>query len=521
MRYSVTGLLLLGCTLPVMAEPVFEPRQIEGGPPPQYTGGWEFFVGGGVASFDCNGDQFPELFVAGGSSKATLLWNITSGAGDPIKFTADTPANLALTGVTGAYPLDVDSDGILDLFIMRVGENRLLRGGPDCQFDDFPELGFDGGNRWTTAFSAAWEPGNDLPTLAIGNYVDRIDPNGPFEACDINVLMRPTGHEYTTTPLTPGYCPLSMLFSDWGHTGRSDLRISNDRHYYVHAGQEQMWAMEETPRPYTAQDGWAEHRLWGMGIASRDISGDGIPEILLTSMGDQKLQMLDVNSGGPTFVDATYERGTTAQRPYLGDDGRPSTGWHAEFGDVNNDGRDDVFIAKGNVDQMPDSAMADPNNLLVQQANGTFVEKGATAGVASMARGRGGALVDLNLDGLLDLVVVNRRAPLELYQNTTRADGNWLLLNLSQPGTNRRAIGAWVELQAGGQTWHREITIGGGHASGEATFLHFGLGPARTARLRIIWPDGTPSHWSDITANQIWNITRAGADFSQTAGQTE
>ena len=69
--------------------------------------------------------------------------------------------------------------------------------------------------------------------------------------------------------------------------------------------------------------------------------------------------------------------GTYAQRPFLGDDGRPSTGWHAEFGDVDNDGRDDLFIAKGNVDQMPSNAAKDPNNLLMQRRTGTVRRSGA------------------------------------------------------------------------------------------------------------------------------------------------
>ena len=64
----------------------------------------------------------------------------------------------------------------------------------------------------------------------------------------------------------------------------------------------------------------------------------------------------------------------------VGDDGRPSTGWHAEFGDVDNDGRLDLFIAKGNVDQMPSNALHDPNNLLMQTTDGTFIETAAAAG---------------------------------------------------------------------------------------------------------------------------------------------
>jgi hypothetical protein len=110
-----------------------------------------------------------------------------------------------------------------------------------------------------------------------------------------------------------------------------------------------------------------------MGIASADITGDGLPEVMLTSMGDQLLQF---NEGG-RMRNAPFEFGTYAHRPHVGDDGRPSTGWHAEFGDIDNDGRLDLFLAKGNVDQMPSNAIHDPNNLLMQGEDGTFREAAA------------------------------------------------------------------------------------------------------------------------------------------------
>ena len=57
-----------------------------------YDGGWEHFVGGGVAVFDCNGDELPELFVAGGSNRSQLFKNTSS---DKISFTIDTPDELS------------------------------------------------------------------------------------------------------------------------------------------------------------------------------------------------------------------------------------------------------------------------------------------------------------------------------------------------------------------------------------------------------------------------------------------
>jgi hypothetical protein len=507
MRSKCLSAVLFVYATSLSAQPNYEDRT--GSISHVYGGEWEHFVGGGVAVFDCNGDRFPEVFAAGGQTPAVLLINQTDFKGGTLELIPETPDVLRLTGVTGAYPLDFNSDGHLDLVVLRAGSNHILRGGPDCSFHQtvLPGLEIDG--RWTTSFSATWERASLLPTVAFGNYVDRTNPDGPFEACDVSTLHRPEGDQYGEAfELSPGFCALSMLFTDWRRLGRQDLRISNDRHYYVRGGEEQLWAMEDIPRLYGPEDGWQRYMLWGMGIASRDISGDGIPEVYLSSMGDQKLQMLDTEMEGPFYRDATYDRGTTAHRPHIGDEGRPSTGWHVAFGDVQNDGLDDIFIAKGNVDQMPGNAMEDPNSLLLQRPDGTFSEVSVEAGVASSHRGRGAALVDLNRDGLLDLVVVNRRAPMEISQNVTVDAGNWLSVEVSQPAPNVNAVGAWIEVDAGQRTQSREITVGGGHAGGAAVPEHFGLGDVESVRVRVIWPDGQASDWFDAETNAEYRIER-------------
>lgn len=458
-------------------------------PTHSYTGGWEHFVGGGVAVFDCNGDALPDLLAAGGADPAALMIN----RGDMQFATAPLPV---FTQTTGAYPLDVDGDGHLDVMLLRVGENQLLRGDGACGFVPANDaLGFDGGAAWSTAFSATWEASG--PVLAIGNYVDRDDPDGPFEACDDNSLHVWTGDVFAASTLSPGYCALSMLFARDASTTKR-LRISNDRHYYVRAGSEQMYDLTDQ-RFLGPEDGWETVRLWGMGIASRDITGDGLSEVMLTSMGDQLMQIAGADG---LYTRAPFSLGTYAQRPHLGDDGRPSTGWHAEFGDVNNDTRPDLFIAKGNVDQMPGLAMEDPNTLLIQQGDGTFAESSVAAGVATVDRSRGAALADLDGDGRLDLVVMNRRAPMELYRNVTQGTGHWLALELRMPGSNTRAVGALVAVTAQGVTQTQEVTVGGGHAGGQAIGLHFGLGTAQQAQVTITWPDGQVTEHQDLSVDQ-------------------
>lgn len=499
MRFFLAIVLILAGTEPVFAQPKF--TDDSGGLPQDhiYAGGWEHFVGGGVAVFDCNADQKPDLFAAGGEAPASLIIN-TSDAGGAITFSS---GNLPeLRGVTGAYPIDIDSNGDIDLVVLRVGENQILRGLGDCRFEPANELfALPTRDAWTAAFAATWMKGEALPTLAFGNYVDRFNAQGPFETCDTSEVIRPEGTKYhAIETISPGYCALSMLISDWRRDGHPELRVSNDRHYYVRGGYEQMFTLN----PLKERDDWPHISLWGMGIASQDITGDGLPEVMTTSMGDQLLQF----NRGDHFENAPFSIGTYAQRPFIGDDGRPATGWHAEFGDIDNDGRSDLFIAKGNVDQMPSNAMDDPNNLLMQQPDGTFLEAADRAGVASIARSRGAALADLNADGRLDIVVVNRRVPMEIWRNETKDTGNWAEIDPIQSGVNWRSVGAFVELRTDTGTQSREVTVGGGHAGGQAIPQHFGVGKAINAEARIIWPDGVAGEWISLPLNTRTEIRR-------------
>ncbi|MCP4309097.1 MAG: CRTAC1 family protein [bacterium] len=509
-----TGAVTPDTALPA---PVFVEETMTSGIDHAYAGGFEFFVGGGVATFDCNDDGRSDLFLAGGSNAATLYVNESPVGGD-LRFSPISNPVTDLEAVLGAYPIDVDSDGYLDLAVLRLGENVMLRGLGDCRFERANEVwSVDGGEEWTAAFSAKWESGNTLPTLAFGNYLDWPVDREQAASCADNALLRPGGAGYeSATALLPGWCTLSVLFADWDRSGGRDLRVANDRHYYVD-GSEQMWRIRagEEPRLYTEADGWNDIQLWGMGLASQDVTGDGYPEFFITSQGDNKLQTLEEGAEQPDYGDIAIRRGVTAHRPFLGDDVLPSTAWHPEFQDVNNDGFLDLFITKGNVEAMPEYAMADPNNLLLGQPDGTFEENAAVAGVASLARSRGAAVHDFNLDGLLDILVVNRIENVQVWRNLGSGGsskpaeiGNWIAIQLTQPGTNPDAISSWIEVEIGELVVVREVTIGGGHAGDQIGWLHFGLGESGKAVVRVTWPDGGVDEYFDVAANSFATLER-------------
>ncbi len=264
-----------------------------------YDGDFRFAVGGGVAVFDCDDDGKPELYLAGGERAAALLRNESPTGGALAFAPVDDPAATS-TGVTGAYPLDVDGDGRVDLAVLRAGESvaaarawrlplragerglvvRRRRGHGDRVQRHLGGVGDapDAGARERTSRSArtASRPPRAARTTCSGPRLGRAGYAAPLE-------------------LTPGFCALSMLFSDWDRSGRRDLRVSNDREFYQAAeGQEQLWRMaaDGPPRLYTDADGWVRLQIEGMGIASHDLTADGYPEVYLTSQGPNRLQTL-------------------------------------------------------------------------------------------------------------------------------------------------------------------------------------------------------------------------------------
>jgi hypothetical protein len=122
------------------------------------------------------------------------------------------------------------------------------------------------------------------------------------------------------------------------------------------------------------------------------------------------------------------------------------------------------------------------------------------------------------MDGLLDILEVTRRENVKLWRNVGggTADapapmGNWVGLRLTEPSPNRDAIGAWVEVQAGDRTLQREVTVGGGTASGQLGWIHFGLGGAANAQVRVTWPGGEVGPWIPVAANGYSTIERGAS----------
>jgi hypothetical protein len=137
-----------------------------------YDGDYFFMVGGGRRSSTATGDRKPDVYVPAGRAPGLALAQ-RQRHGRRAEVRASFESGLELENVTGAYPLDIDGDGVMDLVLLRVGENVVMRGKGECRFERANEAwGFHGGDAWSTPSPRPGSRGR-WPTLAIGNYIDR------------------------------------------------------------------------------------------------------------------------------------------------------------------------------------------------------------------------------------------------------------------------------------------------------------------------------------------------------------
>jgi len=147
-------------------------------------------------------------------------------------------AIIELEGVIRRLSLDIDGDGHMDLFVLRVGGNLLLKGGPDCLSRSPTRKGLRRRSRLDDVLRAEWS--RDRNSRRCDRPLCRPACAGsPWGTCEDNSLYRPQPGDkpdYSVrTPLAPGFCALSMLFTDWNRSGVPSLRVSNDRQYYAAA----------------------------------------------------------------------------------------------------------------------------------------------------------------------------------------------------------------------------------------------------------------------------------------------
>jgi hypothetical protein len=241
----------------------------------------------------------------------------------------------------------------------------------------------------------------------------------------------------------------------------------------------------------------------GMGAEFRDLDEDGRPDVFLTALSGDRFPLY-INTAEGFFLPVTYRAG-------LGFATAMMSGWGTGAYDFDNDGHKDLFSANSHVSENIDSYShhhyRQPNALFRALGDGRFRDVTPETG-AAMQRARahrGCAFGDLDNDGRVDVVVSVIGEPPEILYNVTAGGGRWLGLQLEGTRSNRDGIGAVVKLTAeSGRVQYNHVTTAVGYASASEKRVHFGLGADRTAReVEIRWPSGIKQVLKDVAPGQV------------------
>jgi hypothetical protein len=241
------------------------------------------------------------------------------------------------------------------------------------------------------------------------------------------------------------------------------------------------------------------------------VDGDGRPEIFATHF-ENEYNTLYRNLGRGIFIDATAKFG-------LATDSLPWIGWGCVLADLDNDGWPDALVANANIDDNA-STQGQPLSyeqppLLHHNRDGrrfVLANQGAGAYFAGSHLGHGLAVGDLDDDGDLDVVIAHKDGPPAILRNDTDAGNHWVRLILEGTRSNRDAIGATVEIQAGGRVLHRLQKNGQSLMSAHDPRLLIGLGAATSIdRVTVRWPSGAVSTLAGLKPDQSHRLIEPGA----------
>ena len=503
-------------------------------------------MGSGVAAFDYDNDGLLDIFFVNGApltattpkgfvpqKTSSADWNRLYHQKPDGTFEDVTEASgLQGSGYgMGVAVGDYDNDGFEDIYVTAYGQNHLYRNTGKGKFTDVTQRSGTAGDAqpgqgWST--SAAWvDLDNDGKLdLVVLRYVkwdfedvwcgERREGYRAYCHPDIFPAIRPlvfrNNGDGTFTESAekfgisqPGK-GLGIATADSDGDGKIDLAIANDsmpEFLYHNKGNgtfEEIGLGAEI-----AVDGDGKTYA-GMGIAFQDYDNDGLPDLLMTNLANQKYALYR-NNGDGSFTYATYLSGL-ARMTLL------HSGWGTSFMDYDNDGLKDLLISQGHdLDTIelnyPELHYKEPMLLARNMGAGKFVSVSDEAGSVFQERwvGRGMAVGDFDNDGKLDAVVTTNDGPAHLLHNETASANHWLTLQLTGHISNRDAIGALVKLTTSKGNQYVTISTAGSYLSSSDKRAHFGLGTeTNVASIEIRWPSGIIQHIGSTRADQILKV---------------
>jgi hypothetical protein len=514
-------------------------------------------TGASVAISDFNNDGWNDVFLTSSKYGANnaLFKNLGNGKFQDVALEMGVGnINKEGSGVSmGGVWADINNDGFEDLFVYKWGKPQLFLNVRGERFEDISDKA--GMPKWVNSNSAIWVDYNNdgWIDLLIGGYYK--------ESIDLwnleNTLIMPESFEYannggrnyllenqgdnTFADVTHSKGLLSTKWTlalgavDFDNNGYQDLFIANDYsvdELYMNFGDE---GFTEIGRQ--ARIGYAPKS--GMNVSIADVKNDGKFSIYVSNITEMGILLQGNNLWQPSVDGAKIQFSNNA-----GSLGIELGGWSygAQFGDLNNDGFQDLYLANGYISAAKNnsywydySKVTGGNKAIISDALNWPAMKGRSQSGYQQNKvwinGEGGifadvteyvsnsppydsravGMVDLWNRGVLDVIVANQKREVSIFKNHQPGVNNWIAFKLEGTVSNRSAIGAKVTLIWDGQSQSQVVSGGMGFCSQNQRALHFGIGQSATVdKILIDWPSGIKQSLPGMPIKTLHKIKEEG-----------
>lgn len=490
-------------------------------------------MGGGGALFDADQDGDLDAYLVQGGhlvraqrrdERHQLFEN--TGDGHFRDVSAASGAALDAFGM-GAAAGDIDGDGDTDLYVTHVGPNALLVNQGGLKFVERSEgVAHPGWGTSTGFFDAErdgdldlfvanyldWSFAGELPCLNALSQRDYCSPkNYKTPAMDVFYANDGAG-TFSDESEASGIAAkrgtgLGVAFGDLDGNGLLDVFVANDgmaNHLWRNLGGRQF--REAGLVTGCGVDSSGQEKA-GMGVVLCDLDRDLDLDLLVCNLAGES-DSVYLNEKG-LFTDRTALAG-------LGPISKPFTRFGVGAFDFDHDGELDLFEATGRVQAASEPPTRDvyaEENLVFRGVGpGKFAELAPRGGVASalVFAARGAIFGDVDGDGGVDVLVVNRDAPAQLLRNVAPKQGGWLGLRVLERGGGA-ALGATVELQLARGRERHEVASTFSYLSASDPCVHVGLGAEREVREVLVrWVDGAEERFGPLAGDRV-HVLRRGA----------
>jgi len=507
-------------------------------------------LGAGVSVTDFDGDGWPDLYFTNSrfGQPNALYRNRGDGTFEDVAAAAGVAdLNRPGEGVSmGSVWGDFDNDGHEDLLVYRYGYLSLLRNLGGKSFEDVTQAA--GLHRWVNSNGAVWfdyDRDGLLDLYVTAYFRSDIDlwhlattkiMHNSFEFASNggkNLLFHNIGggtFEDVTDRMGVGSTrwTLAAASADFDEDGWPDLYLANDY------GPEELFLNDHGRRFVAANAGLQSESKSGMSVALGDVYNRGKLDAFVTNISERgylfQNNNLRVNRMTESRRFANVAEGEVADAGWA---------WGAQFGDLNNDGANELFVANGFISADRNtsywyamSKIAGANGHLFEDAktwppfgnaslsgyerSRVYLNRGVAGWTDVAARvrandvydGRAVPFADLRNRGALDVIVANQNQPPVLYRNQPDSLNHWIGFQLIGTKSNRSAIGAEVVVESGDMRQRRVVDGGMGFASQNDRRLHFGLGRREWVnRVVIHWPSGAEQVLASPLIDRILTVT--------------